>query len=211
LEKWDYKLTKDSVAGMIYKIWCQESLKIILVPLIGQDLFNLYLPSKPFELERLFKLYEGERQELQKKLMKSLENTIEFLSVKFSPDYNKWKWGNLHKIVLTHPFSEANEEAKMLNIGPFKVGGDPNTLNNGSYDPHNNYQMITGPSFRHIHDLSDWDKSIGIIPGGQSGLPFHEHYRDFMKLWVKGKYIPLLFTREKISENLEGTFKLIPK
>ena len=210
LEKWDYYLTKNSVAGTIYKIWCQESLRAILTPLIGQDLFDLYLPSKPFELERLFKLYEGKSQELQQVLLNSLKKTIKFLSEKFSPDFTKWKWGNLHKIVLTHPFSEVNEEAKLLNIGPFKIGGDSNTLNNGSYDPMNNFEMIVGPSYRQIHDLSDWDKSIGIIPGGQSGLPFHKHYRDLMKLWVKGKYIPLLFTREKISENLEGTFKLIP-
>ncbi|MHA1884745.1 MAG: penicillin acylase family protein [Promethearchaeota archaeon] len=211
LKQWDYKLTKDSIAGTIYKIWCQESLKTILVPIIGQKLFGIYLASKPFELERLFKLYEGKSQELQEILVKSLENTIEFLNVKLSSDINKWKWGNLHQIVLTHPFSEANEEAKILNIGPFKVGGDPNTLNNGSYDPAQNFQMITSPSFRQIHDLSDWDKSIGIIPGGQSGLPFHPHYRDLMRLWVKGKYIPLLFTRETITKNLEGTLKLIPK
>ncbi|GAF78102.1 unnamed protein product, partial [marine sediment metagenome] len=36
------------------------------------------------------------------------------------------------------------------------------------------------------------------------------HYNDLMKLWVKGKYVPLLFTKEEISKNLEGTFKLIP-
>ena len=97
----------------------------------------------------------------------------------------------------------------MLNIGPFKIGGDSNTLNNGHYSI-NNYEVFAGPSYRQIHDLSDWDKSIGVIPGGQLGLPFHKHYNDLMKLWVKGKYVPLLFTREEISKNLEGTFKLIP-
>ena len=210
LENWDYYLTKNSVAGTIYKIWFQESLKIILVPLIGKELFYLYLTSNPFELKRLFKIYEDNVKELEEKLLIALENTIKFLIEKLSLDINKWKWGNLHKIVLTHPFSQVNEAAKMLNIGPFKIGGDSNTLCNGSYDPTNNYNNIVGPSYRQIHDLSDWDKSIGVIPGGQSGLPFHKHYKDLMKLWVKGKYIPLLFTKEAISKNLEGTFKLIP-
>ncbi|MFX1343874.1 MAG: penicillin acylase family protein [Promethearchaeota archaeon] len=211
LEKWDYFLTKNSVAGMIYKIWYQETLRAILIPLIGKDLFEIYLTSNPFDLERLFKLYDENPDELEQILFNALEKTIEFLTERFSSDYTKWKWGNLHKITLTHPFSQANEEAKMLNVGPYKIGGDGNTLNNGYYDPMNKYEVIAGPSFRQIHDLSDWDKSIGIIPGGQLGLPFHKHYNDLMKLWVKGKYIPLLFTRKEILKNLEGNFKLVPK
>ncbi len=210
LENWDYFLTKNSVAGTIYKIWCQETLKAILVPLIGKELFEIHLTSNPFELDRLFKLYDEKVDELEQTLFTAFEKTIDFLTEKFSSDFTKWKWGNLHKVVLTHPFSQANEEAKMLNIGPFKIGGDGNTLNSGYYDPINNYEVIAGPSYRQIHDLSDWDKSIGVIPGGQLGLPFHKHYNDLMKLWVKGKYVPLLFTREEISKNLEGTFKLIP-
>ena len=170
----------------------------------------MYLTSNPFELKRLFKIYEDNVKELEENLLAALENTIKVLSEKFTPDVNKWKWGDLHKVILAHPFSQANEAAKMLNIGPFKIGGDSNTLRNGAYSPINNYENIVGPSYRQIHDLSDWDKSIGVIPGGQSGLPFHKHYKDLMKLWVRGKYIPLLYTKEAISKNLEGTFKLIP-
>jgi penicillin amidase len=137
--------------------------------------------------------------------------TVEFLSKQISQDFNKWKWGNIHKLTLTHPFSLANEEAKVLNIGPFKIGGDRNTLNNAYSDPLNPFNALAGTSFRQIHDMSDWDKSICIIPGGQSGLPFHKHYDDLIKLYVKGKYIPMLFTREAISKNLEGNLKLQPK
>ncbi|MFX0081580.1 MAG: penicillin acylase family protein [Candidatus Hodarchaeota archaeon] len=211
LENWDYFLTKNSVAGTIYRIWYQETLRTILVPLIGIELFDIYLTSNPFELQRLFKLYDEKVDQLEQALFTAFEKTIEILTDKFSSDFTKWKWGNLHKVTLTHPFSQANEEAKMLNIGPFKIGGDGNTLNNGFYDPLNDFEVIVGPSYRQIHDLSDWDKSIGIIPGGQVGLPFHKHYNDLMKLWVKGKYIPLLFTRDKILKNLEGNFKLVPK
>ena len=211
LENWDCFLTKNSVAGTIYKIWHQETLRAILIPLIGKELFDIYLISNAFEIERLFKIYDKEVDKLEQIVFIAFEKTIEFLTEKLSSDVTKWKWGNLHKVVLTHPFSQVNEEAKMLNIGPFKSAGDGNTLNNGSYDPTDDYNVIVGPSYRQIHDLSDWDKSIGVIPGGQVGLPFHKHYNDLMKLWVRGKYIPLLFTRKSISENLEGTFKLIPK
>jgi penicillin amidase len=212
LENWDYFLTRNSVAGAFYKVWYMEILRAILVPLIGKELFHLYLASNSYEIERLFSIYDEEIDKFEQAVFLAFENTIEFLTEKLSSDVTKWKWGNLHKVVLTHPFSQVNEEAKMLNIGPFKIGGDGNTLWNGSFDYTNDeFNVLVGPSYRQIHDLSDWDKSIGSIPGGQAGLPFHKHYNDLMKLWVKGKYVPLLFTRKAISENLEGTFKLIPQ
>ncbi|MFX1595957.1 MAG: penicillin acylase family protein [Promethearchaeota archaeon] len=211
LKNWDYLLTKDSVAGTIYKIWCQETLRVILIPFIGEELFNVFLESSPFDLQRLFKLYQDKTDELATILLKALENTIQFLLEKISPDFRKWKWGNLHRVILAHPFSQANKAAEILNIGPFKIGGDSNTLNNGYYNPLSNYYQSVGPSSRQIHDLIDWNKSVGALPGGQSGLPFHKHYNDLMKLWARGKYISLLFTRKAILENIEGILKLIPK
>ncbi|MFX1315347.1 MAG: penicillin acylase family protein [Promethearchaeota archaeon] len=210
LEKWDYQLTQKSIAGTIYKIWHEETVKEVLLQYIDKDFLEPYLASCPFDLKRLFKLYENKSTKLEELLLNTLEKTINFLSEKISLDYNKWNWGNLHKIILIHPFSLANDKAQVLNIGPFKIGGDGNTLNNGYYVPSNNYKVIVGPSVRQIHDLSDWDKSICVIPGGQSGLPFHKHYKDLMKLWARGKYIPFLFSRDAISKNLEGTFKFLP-
>ncbi len=211
LEEWDYYLTKNSIAGTIYKIWFQKTQEFILIPLIGEKLLKTFLGSRPFNLKRILDSYKKDVNELEDILLNSFKNTIDFLKEKLSSDYKKWGWGNLHKLTLVHPFSLVNKDAKVLNMGPFKIGGDANTLNNGYFDPLDNYNVTVGPSYRHIHDLSDWDKSITVIPGGQSGLPFHKHYKDLIKSWVKGKYVPFLFTRKAISENLEGSFKLVPE
>ena len=211
LESWDYKLTGRSVAGAIYKIWQLETIKQILYPIMDKNIIEPYLGWAIFELDKLFEIYNDKKEELEDILLKALEKTVKFLTEKISPDFNKWEWGNIHKITLVHPFSLASEEAKALNIGPFKAGGDANTLNNGYFDPLNDFSVCVGPSVRQIHDLSDWDKSIFTLPGGQSGLPFHKHYKDLMKSYMRGKYSPLLFSREAISRNLEGTVKLIPK
>jgi len=211
LEEWDYYLTKNSIAGTIFKIWHQETLDLIITPLVGEEILKLFFKSRPFNLKQIMVSYSENLKELEEILAKSFKKAIDFLTDKLTSDYKKWQWGNLHKLTLIHPFSLVNKDAKVLNAGPFKIGGDANTLNNGSYDRLSNYDVVVGPSYRQIHDLSDWDKSIGALPGGQSGLPFHKHYKDLIKLWVKGIYIPYLFTREAISNNLEGTFKLIPE
>ncbi len=210
LEGWDYFLTKDTVPGTIFKLWWENTMKVILIPLIGEKVLKPHLGACPFELERLFLLYQDNPKDLEVILLKSLQQTIQYLSEKISSKSQEWKWGNLHQLTLVHPFSNVNEQAKILNIGPFKIGGDTNTINNGYYDPLKDYQVTVGPSFRNIHDLSDWNKSVCVIPGGQSGLPFHPHYQDLIKLWVKGMYVPLLFERKEIENNLEGKITLQP-
>ncbi|MBD3253633.1 MAG: hypothetical protein GF383_00990 [Candidatus Lokiarchaeota archaeon] len=209
LENWDYELTKQTIGGTLYKIWVEQTIKSILIPLIGEDILNQYMGSCPFELNRLFELFENDDEKLSDLLFRSFQNTLAFLEKKLSVDVNKWKWGSLHKLTLTHPFSLADPKARVLNIGPFKFGGDTNTLNNGYYDPLNDYQVIVGPSFRQIHEFTNWDKSVWMLPGGQSGLAFHKHYADLIKLYLKGDYIPMLYSRKAISKHLEGELKLI--
>ncbi len=212
LEKWNYFLTKTTIAGTIFKVWYSETQKSVLESILGTKVAHMALGSRPFNLKQIFEsLYRNKEAEISKLLLKALERALDYLSNLFGSRSDKWMWGRLHTLTLTHPFSQANEQAKILNAGPFKIGGDGNTLNPGSYDPSEGFDVLSGPSYRQIHDLSNWDNSIGALPGGQSGLPFHKHYKDLIKLWVKGKYIPYLFTKEAISENLESKQTLKPK
>jgi penicillin amidase len=212
LEKWDYFLTKKSIGGTIYKVWYSETQKILLEKIMDKKVANIFRGSRPFNLKRILESnFVGSDEETSRLLFKALENALDYLATLFGVDIKKWKWGVLHTLTLTHPFSHANKKAKILNVGPFKLGGDGNTLNPGSYDPSQGYIVLSGPSYRQIHDLSNWDNSIGALPGGQSGLPFHKHYKDLIKLWVKGKYIPFLFTKKAISDNLESKLTLKPK
>ncbi len=212
LEKWDYYLTKKTIAGTIFKVWYNETQKSVLESILGTKVAHMVLGSRPFNLKQTFEsLYKNKEEEISKLLLKALENALNYLSSSYGSKSDKWIWGRLHTLTLTHPFSQANEQAKILNAGPFKIGGDGNTLNPGSYDPSEGFDVLSGPSYRQIHDLSNWDNSIGALPGGQSGLPFHKHYKDLIKLWVKGEYIPYLFTKEAISKNLESKQTLKPK
>jgi penicillin amidase len=208
LQEWDYHLTEVTVAGTLFKVWIQEILKEILVPKIGKNLFYQFLGARPFELDQLFEMYD--KKELSNLLEKTFERVLLYLRTNLGEDRANWKWGSLHELTLNHPLSAADENARVLNIGPFPIGGDAYTLNNGYYDPLNEFNVIVGPSFRQIHDLSDWNKSLWIIPGGQSGLPFHRHYDDLIKLWLKTNYIPMLYEIDKIKENLDGKVILNP-
>jgi len=64
------------------------------------------------------------------------------------------------------------------------------------------------PTFRQIVDMSDLSKSITIAPPGQSGQVGSQHYDDLIKLWLKGEYAPMLWTREQIEKEAEGKLVL---
>ena len=65
-------------------------------------------------------------------------------------------------------------------------------------------------SYRQLIDVADWNRSLMIHTTGQSGLPFHRHYRDFVPLWATGQYHPMLFSRARIQQEAAGTLALTP-
>jgi penicillin amidase len=58
-------------------------------------------------------------------------------------------------------------------------------------------------SCRLIMDVGEWDNSLAVLPGGQSGCPASLHYQDGLVDWQNGRYHPLLFSRERIEQEME--------
>ena len=54
------------------------------------------------------------------------------------------------------------------------------------------------------------DRSLAVLPGGESGIPASPHYADLMGLWLDGRYHPLLMDREEIDDAVEGRLVLNP-
>ena len=69
----------------------------------------------------------------------------------------------------------------------------------------------SGASFRVIVDTGNWDHSVGTNNQGQSGDPASRHYADLFKMWAKGDYFPLLYSREKIDLSAEMMTMLKPR
>mgnify|MGYP003645297650 FL=1 len=77
-----------------------------------------------------------------------------------------------------------------------------------SYDDTGYYKTTSGPSTRRIIDFSDVENSISILPTGQSGNPFSEHYRDQAEMYVNGEFRKMMMNKEEIQKSKEIlTFK----
>ena len=114
-------------------------------------------------------------------------------------DPRQWQWGKLQHALVTHPFTpvvDATVAAK-LNVGPLPKSGGASTPNQSSYDPRD-FRQLSGPSFRVVIDVGNWDNSRAINMPGQSGDPDSPHYKDLANRWLKGEYFPLLYSRKQI-------------
>jgi penicillin amidase len=143
-------------------------------------------------------------------LIRSLEEAIRDIEERLGPDMSKWQYGQakFHHIEIRHPLSPAVNQAIRftLDLGPEPQGGNNNTVNNTS----GGYNQTSGASFRIIANLEDWDSSLGSNSPGQSGNPDNPHYADLFRMWLKGKYFPIFFSKEKILSVAERITNLEP-
>ncbi|MFL5665254.1 MAG: penicillin acylase family protein, partial [Ktedonobacteraceae bacterium] len=66
------------------------------------------------------------------------------------------------------------------------------------------------PAQRVIIDLNDFNRSLAVHTTGQSGHLFHPHREDFVALWQKIEYHPLLYERECVEVHAEARLILNP-
>lgn len=156
-------------------------------------------------------------------IIKSMEETINYLEQNYGPEPFEWRWEQLHTITFTPQlFGQAAKDPdaptalklivnNLLNEGPHPVNGHGMSINNGEYLWSDPYEMVLGPSIRRIIDLSDLSKTWSINPTGQSGNPLSQYYGDQTKSWLNGQYKFLYQDSTFFDENQFRTMTFIPK
>ncbi|WP_134669951.1 penicillin acylase family protein [Halorussus marinus] len=81
---------------------------------------------------------------------------------------------------ITHPFDQS-----FLNYPAYATDGSAYTLNNFRAE------SAVGSSWRMVCPIARDAESVCILPGGNSGDYFSEHYDDQLRLWADGEYKPM--------------------
>ena len=87
---------------------------------------------------------------------------------------------------------------KLVNVGPYPVGGDGTTVFNTEYSFTDPFKVKLGPSMRYIYDYADPDYLYYILPTGQSGHIMSDHYCDMTDTWLNGGYNKIYLNEEEI-------------
>lgn len=96
-------------------------------------------------------------------------------------DPDDWQWSHFNYLDMLHPIGREGILKKLLSISDHPQSGT-------GYSPRAAGRHH-GPSERFVANTANWDDSIILITGGQSGQPGSEHYRDQFSYWFDGKPI----------------------
>src|SRR5207247_1937919 len=214
----------DSVPACVYEVWCKHIAREILLPKLGQELFEHYHGRRQWTnsfqyqvLPRILRFpsarwfgangTEG-RDDL---LRRSLAAAIDELTSTLGEDVSAWRWGALHKVRFAHQLAILPGLEDFFTAGVVDIGGDEQTVLATLWEPAGGYDTGVTPSWRHIIDLSDIEASVGTHAVGQSGHPASPHFRDFIPLWSKGEYHPLPFSRKAVEAAADTGMQLLPE
>ena len=203
---WDFDLDPDSPAAALFEFWLPRLLQKYVysqVPPAAQTLVATHLGLQTM-IRGLGEISETERRFV---MLESLKEADLEARGRLGAEPVDWRWGDLHTITFAHPLANTAARAAVFNRGPIERGGDAYTPNatRGS-----GFRQSNGASYRHVLDVSDWDRSVFTSTPGQSGQPESPFYDDLAPKWGVGEYAPLVFTREAVEANTVHRLELMP-
>lgn len=234
MRTWRGTLAADSPQAAVYELFVVALARRLLEPRLG-DLTDNYLgkgvtpvlaetsmlgernrewlvrllddPGSPW-----WQVEPGDTRESQ--MLAALQDTVEELTARFGADPVRWRWGRLHTMTLRHLLGARAPLDRLLNRGPYPMGGDADTLWNSQVSRHAADVpdgVMIGPPFRFIADLGDLSHSRGQLMPGQSGQVGSRHYADNIGPWLRGDYHPVLVDRTAVEGNAAARFTLVPR
>lgn len=203
---WDCVLSVGSAAGLVQEWWLHKRLKPAVFALFVPDpkLHSLMLPG---DVEGILTVLENPTSAFgacpqvgrDAILISTLIETIADISEKFGSDPSRWKWGDLHHVYFEHLLSHsAQPEWRMhADVGPAPMSGSASTVLHAGYRE-DDFRTVVGASVRFVLDVGSWDNSRCINVPGQSGDPRSPFYSNLFESWIRGEYVPFLYSDEAV-------------
>lgn len=225
LRNWDGNYYKNNTAPTIYNRFIYEFLVNTFKDEMGKG-FEVFMKGTPLQKKMIAVQMDKEesvwwddistketKETKQDVVLKSLRNTVTFLSNQLGKDIATWQWKKVASLEYEHPIGKAGGVLrKIFNVGPFEINGGNEVINNHIFrlDSTGYYEILGGPSSRRIVDFSDPENSIGIIPTGQSGNVFSPFYKDQTEKFLKGDFIKMKLNEDEI-EKAKNKLIFLPK
>ena len=222
LEQWDGYMPINSKGASIFQLTIYHVLKAALETTLGKDYFRIYMNNLDhwdFFKNLIYKKivpFQGDSLQSNEKVTNKLiyngfVNAVDEITYKLGEDINNWDWGNIHTISYEHPLGKVSPLDYIFNLGPFPIPGANNVINKSMSTPGNHdYKVTSLPSTRRLIDIGSPENSYSIVPSGNSGNFWSDHYDDQLNLFLNGKYRKINFSKGQINSNLSHELLLIP-
>ena len=224
MRHWNGNNKLESREAPLYHKWIYHLLKNTFEDELGEERFSQLLRTHLLkrQIAPLVKNPESvwwddlntDQEESRKDIVtRSLNHAFESLKKDFGPDMSEWTWDKMHTLEHRHPIGEVKLFRSLFNVGPFPIHGTREVINNMAF-PYNSdpvFKVTSGPSTRRVIDYSDIENSWSILPTGQSGNPFSEHYDDQAELYNNGQFRKMMLDRQEIIDSTRSVLLLKAK
>jgi len=222
MAEWNGEMSEHLPEPLIYAAWLRALQSRLIRDEIG-PLESEFSQVEPLLIERVFRDVEGASvwcDVLQSAPVETctdisrqaLDDALVWLSEKYGPAIESWRWGDAHEATHDHPVLGSTPIlSAFVNIRQSTSGGD-NTLMRGrtSGKGPEPFQNVHAAGYRGVYDFGDPDSSLFVMATGQSGHPLSRFYDDLGVLWRRGEYIPMSLDPELARAGSIGTITLEP-
>lgn len=217
---WDYEMKTDLIAPSLLEFFRMNFRKNLLADDLGELYGQLYYGYTEYFIYRLLKtgysdlvdnINTPQIETIDDIVLQSFKDCVSAISGIYGNNMQKWKWGNIHKLVIGHPLGSVRilNNIFHFNSDQYSVGGSDHTVS-PFFSMTGEFRVNYGASERHILNTADWDDSYTVIPTGESGIAGSEFYLSQTKSYMEGKFYRDLFSEEAVRAGARYTLKLVP-
>jgi penicillin G amidase len=185
----------------------RAALALILEPFLGNDT-NLYEWRSLAFLQRLLTERPGKWlppgfKNYDELLVSAADRGVAKLTDQTkSQSIDDWRWRRFDSLDMMHPIGRTGFLRFFLSIYDKPQSGTAYSVRAAT--------KHHGPAMRFVANLANWDDSIMLIAGGQSGQPGSRHYTDQFSYWYEGTPIVQPFSDPAEAASRKHTLTLKP-
>ena len=217
LRGWNADLGRDDPAAAIFEAWTSALARRVVEPMAGDDVFASYRGRReafqcavlPSLLAEPTSAWWGETGR-DGVLLSALDDALAEMERLLGSDRRAWRWGAIHRARFAGPLARVPGLAELFTAADVELGGDEATVAQAAVDAHAGFAAAVVPSWRQVIDLADVDRSVGVLPTGQSGNPASPHWADQAALWAAGRQHPLPVSRPAVEAAARTSLRMAP-
>lgn len=199
LSRWDYQMSEDAAAPLIYEAWRAAIQRRLFMPYMADaELREAFLGSRlseaPFEIA--LTTDDGQRwwddpstppvETREQVIRAGLAEASRELSDAFGRQPTAWRWDAVLSWQPEHPFASKRILRPIFGVDPVPLSGGRHTLRNFEhYMILSEYRLSFGPVFRQV--VVPGGEAGFVLAGGNAGQPRHPFAESQLRDWTHNR------------------------